>query len=495
MDHGQPVLSRRQLLRGAALLAGGAALAGCGVGVVGPAAAPAGAPTRAPAPTSLGRRVRLVARPVEVDLGGTVVRTWAYGDTLATPALRATLGERLRIELVNELPEPTSVHWHGLAVPNDQDGVPGVTTPEVAAGGRFTYDFAVPTAGTHWLHPHHGLQLDRGLYAPLVVEDPAEPGGYDSEWVLVLDDWTDGVGPAPEQIFTELRGSSGHSTGMGMRMGMGGGTGMGGMRRGGSGGDVDYPLYLVNGRAGADPDVASARPGQRVRLRIVNAAADTVFDVGLAGHRLQVTHSDGFPVEPVDTTSVRLGMGERYDALVTVQDGAFPFVAAPVGKPGLASALLRTSEATTRPDPDGSMLDGEPLTAGRLRCADGAALPARDPDTVQDVRLSGGMGEYVWTINGRTYGQVQPLTIRAGQAGRLRIANHSMMAHPVHLHGHTFQLGPAGGTGARKDTVLVPPMGGVDVDLLADNPGRWMLHCHNAYHAEAGMMTRLDYQP
>jgi FtsP/CotA-like multicopper oxidase with cupredoxin domain len=434
---------------------------------------------------------------VEVDLAGTVVSTWAYGDTISTPALRARVGERLRVELVNRLPEPTSVHWHGLAVPNDQDGVPGLTTPEVAAGGSFTYDFVVPNAGTHWLHPHHGLQMDRGLYAPLVVDDPAEPGGYDSEWVLVLDDWTDGVGPSPDQIFTQLRGAAGR----GMGMGMGGGTGMpGGMHMGhgssatGGGGDVDYPLYLINGRTGSDPDVLRARPGQRVRLRIINAAADTIFDVGLAGHRLHVTHSDGFPIEPLDTASVRLGMGERYDALVAVQDGAFPFVAAPVGKTGLAQALLRTSDTATPADAGAAMLDVEPLTAGLLRCADGSALPAHNPDTVQDVLLSGGMGEYVWTINRRTYDEVQPLTIRAGQAGRLRIANHSMMSHPVHLHGHTFQLGPAGGGGARKDTVLVPPMAGLEVDLLADNPGRWMLHCHNAYHAEAGMMTRLDYQ-
>ena len=122
-----------------------------------------------------------------------------------------------------------------------------------------------------------------------------------------------------------------------------------------------------------------------------------------------------------------------------------------------------------------------------------AVLPARDPDSVQDLVLSGGMGGYVWTINRRTYDQTVPLTIREGQAGRLRITNHSMMSHPVHLHGHSFQVGPAGGSGPRKDTVLLPPMAGVNVDFAATNPGNWMIHCHNAYHAEAGMMTRLEY--
>ena len=122
-----------------------------------------------------------------------------------------------------------------------------------------------------------------------------------------------------------------------------------------------------------------------------------------------------------------------------------------------------------------------------------AALPAREPDSIQPVALSGSMAPYVWTINGTTYVDTTPLTIQSGQAGRLDISNMSMMSHPLHLHGHTFQIGGAGGTGPRKDTVLVPPMGAVSVDFAADNPGKWMVHCHNAYHAEAGMMTRLEY--
>ena len=165
-------------------------------------------------------------------------------------------------------------------------------------------------------------------------------------------------------------------------------------------------------------------------------------------------------------------MGERYDAIVTLSDGVFPLVARPLGKAGIARALVRTGSGAV-PDagalPEG--LDGAPLTVVRLKAAGGAALPAREPDSVQDVVLGGSMGQYVWTINGRTYDDTVPLTIRAGQAGRLRIANRSMMHHPVHLHGHTFQLGPAGGTGPRKDTLLIPAMGAAQVDFAATNPG------------------------
>ncbi len=491
----QPV-SRRTVLTGLLGLGAGAALTAC----AGPGPEPAGAAAIAaredarPA-TGETRTYRLQARRTQIDLGGRVVDTWAYGDTLPGAALRATAGDRVRVAFTNDLPEPTSVHWHGLAIRNDMDGVPGLSNPEVAPGGGFRFNFVVPDPGTHWFHPHSGLQLDRGLYAPFIVADPHEPGEYDAEWVLVLDDWTDGVGPSPQQILATLKKTGASSHGMGGMGDMGGGgssAGMGGL--GGDGGDVTYPLYLVNGRAPNDPDVLRARPGDRVRLRIINAGADTVFHVALAGHDLRVTHTDGYPVEPVSTPVLRIGMGERYDAVVTLSDGVFPLVAAPAGKRGTARALVRTGAGTVpAPSYRPAQLDRTALTVSRLRAGAGTALPRRTPDTVQDLVLGGSMRNYVWTINGRTYDRTRPLTIRQGQSTRLRIRNQSMMTHPVHVHGHTFQLGPAGGAGPRKDTVLVPSMGGVDVDLAADNPGRWMVHCHNAYHAEAGMMTRLDY--
>lgn len=476
-------LTRRQVLAGLLGAAAAAGLAACASGapdLVGPsrvAAAESARPT-----TGAVRTYRVAAGPVDVDLGGRVVPTWAYGGTVPGAPIRANPGDLVRVDFANDLPQETSVHWHGLAIRNDMDGVPHVTSDPVLPGGGFAFEFVVPDPGTFWFHPHTGLQLDRGLYAPFIVDDPAEPGGYDAEWVVVLDDWTDGVGPSPEDIYAGLRGSGGGMTGM---HGMHGGTGAG---------DVDYPLYLVNGRAPSDPDVLVAKPGQRARLRIINAAADTIFDVALGGHVLAVTHSDGFPVEPMTAGSVRIAMGERYDATVVLADGVFPLAAVPLGKSGAAQALVRTGAGSV-PDvgarPEG--LTGPPLTAARLRAAAGAALPPRDPDRVQDLVLAGSMGRYVWTINGRTYDDTVPLTVRQEQAGRLRIVNRSMMHHPVHLHGHTFQLGPAGGVGARKDTLLVPAMGAAEVDFAADNPGQWMIHCHNAYHAEAGMMTRLDY--
>ena len=492
-----PHPSRRQLLAGLLGVGAAAGLSACGLGSgaapVGPGAIASAEAARAT--TGRVRSLALQARPIQADLGGRVVSTWAYGDSVPGTAFRATAGDRIQVAFTNDLPEATSVHWHGLAIRNDMDGVPGLTTPEVSTSGEFAFDFVVPDPGTHWFHPHSGLQLDRGLYAPFIVDDRDEPGDYDAEWVIVLDDWTDGVGPSPEQIYADLQdaGKSSDSGDMGMGdMGMGdmGMGGMGGM----DGGDVMYPLYLVNGRASNDPDVLTGKPGQRVRLRLINAGADTIFNVALAGHDLTVTHTDGYPVEPVTTSTLSIGMGERYDAIVTLGDGVFPFVAEPVGKAGLARALIRTGAGSVpAPSWRPSELDGYPLTVEMLQSGPGIALPAADPDSVQDVVLSGSMTPYLWTINGQTYENTDPLMVKQGQATRLRIQNHSMMPHPLHVHGHTFQIGPAGGSGPRKDTVLVPAMGAVEVDLTADNPGQWMVHCHNAYHAEAGMMTRLDY--
>ena len=439
----------------------------------------------------------MTAAPLQVDLAGRVVTTWAYGGSVPDTPLRATAGDRVQVLVQNGLPEKTSVHWHGLAIRNDMDGVPGLTTPEIGAGSSFLYDFVVPDAGTHWFHPHHGAQVDRGLYAPFIVDARDEAGGYDHEWILVLDDWSDGLTPSLMDTYDALvaagKDSGGMDMGMDMGMGDGGGSGSG-MGMMSDGGDVDYNLYVINGRPPADPDVLTAKPGQKVRMRIINAAADSVFDVAVAGHEMQVTHTDGYAVNPVTTSLLRIGMGECYDAIVTFSDGVFPVVARRYGKQGLARALVRTeagsvpSESFQPPE-----LSGYPLTADALSAAPGTALPRKKPDTTQNVVLSGSMAPYVWTINGRTYDKTVPLTVAAGQTTRLRVMNHSMMSHPLHLHGHTFQLGAAGGTGTRKDTILVPPMAGVDITVLADNPGRWMLHCHTAVHMEAGMMTRLDY--
>jgi FtsP/CotA-like multicopper oxidase with cupredoxin domain len=307
-------LSRRQVLAAAATTAAGLALGACTgrpdrrARVVGPSAGVVGqAEARRRRPGAPVRQVALTAAPVSVDLAGRTVTTWAYNDTVPGPLVRLRAGEVLRARLDNRLGEPTTIHWHGVALRNDMDGAPGMTQPPVAPGGRFAYEFTVPDPGTYWFHPHVGLQLDRGLYGPLLVDDPAEPGRYDLEQVVVLDDWTDGIGLTPEQLQARLAAPGGMmgQGGMGM-MGQSGQDASPVL--GGTGGQIDYPLYLLNGRPPADPPTIHARPGERLRLRVVNAAAETAFRVALGGHRLTVTHSDGLPVAPVTVDALVVGM-------------------------------------------------------------------------------------------------------------------------------------------------------------------------------------------
>ncbi|UNO42422.1 multicopper oxidase family protein [Streptomyces sp. MST-110588] len=478
------------------------------------------------------RKIALTAAPARLRLGGgRTVPTWAYGEELPGREIRVTAGDTLALTLANHLPAATSLHWHGVALRNDMDGVPGLTQRPVEPGASFTYRFTAAHPGTYWFHPHSGVQQDRGLYAPLVVEDPKEPLAYDKEWVVVLDDWVDGVdGSTPDAVLAELsRGMGGmNHDGMGNGGMSHGGMDHGGMshsmsamsfsrtRRtepspspspsgpsrmmmgatsrllGGDAGDVAYPYYLVNGRTPQDPQTFRARPGDRIRIRLVNAGGDTAFRVALGGHTMTVTHTDGFPVEHAEADTLLLGMGERYDVLVTAKDGVFPLTALAEGKRRSALAVLRTGSGAA-PDPSvrTAELDGRLPTADRLRAAAGVRLPSRRPDRTIRLDLTGSMAAYDWGLNGQRYDPARRLAVRAGERVRLSFRNRTRMWHPMHLHGHTFAL-PGGGP--RKDTAIVLPGRTLEVDLDADNPGLWMIHCHNVYHAESGMMTVLGYR-
>ncbi len=507
-----PTLTRRRLLAGIAGTvgipgtAGAAAWAG---GLFDPRlVAPGGdlvARTEAARRRAGARTVsaRLNPRPVTLDLGGRQVQTWGYQDSAPGPLLRARAGDVLRVEVANGLATETSVHWHGVALRNDMDGVPGVTQRSIAAGGTHTYEFTAPDPGTYFYHPHSGVQLDRALYGVLVVDDPHEAGRYDQEWIVVLDDWVDGTGRTPDDVLASLQSMGGHDDMAGMN-GMAGmehggmsGMSMGGMESMtspllGGAGDVVYPHYLINGRAPDAPVTLTGRPRQRVRIRLVNAASDTAFRIALGGHRLTVTHTDGFPVTPTTCDALVLGMGERADVTVDLGDGVFPLVAVAEGKSGQGVAVVRTGAgsppaATVHP----AELDLRVLLTGGLSPADAVKLERRKADRVHRLELGGSMMPYRWTINGTTTDKLDPLLVGQGERVRLEFVNQSTMFHPMHVHGHTFAVTD---TGVRKDTVIVVPKQTVAVEFDATNPGQWMTHCHNIYHAETGMMINLAYQ-
>lgn len=483
---------------------------GIGAGAVGAVAAATYGVTQVAGGGS-GPPADFVLRPRRstLELGSRKVATWTYDGRLPGPEIRLRQGRPVRIRVENDLPEPTSVHWHGIRLHNAADGVPDFTQDAIEPGDSFVYAFTPPDAGTYFFHSHVGIQLDRGLYAPLIVEPAREELSYDEEAVLVLDDWLDGVAGTPDAQYKRLRGS-----GMNMSGGSMGGGASGGMRgvhttlagsRPGlddlaglanlmeqgkvDPGDVQYPLYLINGRPPEAPAQVRVRRGQRLRLRLINAAADTTFCFFVEGRPLTVTHADGLAVEHVQTEALVMGMGERYDVLLDARaEDAVRIFAMPLGKRGRAVAVLRSGSPTRRAPAATAPFEAPRRIVSYSDLRDAAPpAPARDPRVSQfDLMMK---PPYVWTIGGKVMADADAIEVTRGEAQRFVMRNQTMMPHPMHLHGHSFR--PVGG-GPLKDTILVAPRRQVTVDWVADNPGDWAFHCHNAYHQGAGMMRKVQ---
>ncbi|MEV6397413.1 multicopper oxidase family protein [Streptomyces sp. NPDC051907] len=550
-DHTRPDSPTRRAVLGAGIAAvGSALLTGCSASGAGGTGKEAAGPraggsvsadgkkvraTWTPSPEGMVRGLTFKATPATVEIGGgRTVRTSTYNGDLPGREVRITAGDTLELTLANQLPEPTTVHWHGIALRNDMDGVPDVTQPSIQPSGSFRYRFQAPHPGTYWFHPHVGLQNDHGMYAPLIVDDPNEPLAYDAEWIVLLDDWIDGIGGiSPKDVFDRLRKGkpgmshgSGHAHGSPTATPSAGSTLRHGPRRahapardgastspqpgetpgwlltggrspllGGPAGHVAYPHYLINGRTPDDPAQFRARPGDRIRLRLINAGAETPFRVALGGHRMTITHSDGFPVRHHRADSLLIGMGERYDVLITAKDGVFPLTAIAEGKGDAAMAVLRTAggalpSPSTRP---GELYRDVLASARRLKPHESVALDRRTPDRTLELTLTGGMQSYDWGVAHRPKAPDGVQRVEHGERVRFIVVNATDMWHPVHLHGHTYALTGIDAGGARKDTATVLPHNKLVLDFDADNPGLWMLHCHNLYHSESGMMTTVAY--
>jgi len=440
--------------------------------------------------SGISRRFDLTAALSKAEIDKVEIQSHLFNQSLVGPEIRASFGDQVSVSTQNDLSQETSVHFHGLALRNDMDGVPMLTQDAIATGASLNQSFKAPHPGTYWYHSHSLLQQDEGLMGPLVIDDPKEPLSYDSEWVVLLDDWSVGLGRSVEENLSWLKANSTGGHGMGMM----GGTSLSGQDFGLGASDLIYDRYLVNGKTKTSPEVMRVAPGDKVRIRIINGASDTAFVVYLEGHELQVVAADGFPVVPKKTKSLIIGMGERYDVLVTASQAA-NLVAVTVGKNGdYARAVM---------SPNGNAIEflgvnipGVPLEASSLNTQEEFELSTA-VDATHDLNLQMSMQGYIWAINGGTDYFSQALTVKKDTAVKLRFVNNSMMFHPMHLHGHSFQVSASNGrrltSGARKDTLIVKPMEIAEVIFVADNPGDWAIHCHNSYHMEAGMVTSVNY--
>ncbi len=458
---------------------------------------------------------------------GKDVRVLTINGGIPGPTLRFREGDIARIVVRNSLRhEQTSIHWHGLLVPNAMDGVPYLTTPPIEAGTEMVFEFPLKHAGTYWYHSHTGLQEQSGVYGSIVVEPKGgEPIAADHDVVVVLSDWTN---ERPKEVMrTLMRGSDWYSIEKGNAQSI-----LGAARAGALGdyfarekarmapmdvSDIAYDAFLLNGQRRC---VQAAKPGDRVRLRVINAAASSYFYLHSATGPLTIVAADGPAVEAVQVDRLLIGMAETYDLLLTVPpSGLWEFRATAQDNTGHASLFIgdpagSENAATALPSPNLYTMDEMLLSAlededtpldeirenprpsapyAFLRSSQRTTLSG--PPREMTLRLTGDMTRYLWSFNGKTLAEDSTIPVAKGEVLRMELINDTMMHHPLHLHGHFFRvLNRNGDFSPLKHTVDVPPMGSRTIEFLADEEGDWFFHCHLLYHMDAGMARVFSYR-
>ena len=608
-------LDRRALLRGAAVAGGGLSLASWF-----PAWAQSGsAGITRPLPTVSGTDISLRIAHQMMMIDGRESHAIGINGTIPAPLIRLRQGQTVRLSVTNDLhDEDSSIHWHGLLVPFQFDGVPGISFPGIKPKSTFVYEFPIIQSGTYWYHSHSGLQEQLGHYGPIVIDPEGEdPIASDREHVIVLSDHSQ---MHPHFIFRKLKQQAGYFNHQKQTLGS--------LLAG-----KDQPLkdrldwgrmrmdptdvsdvtgaaytYLVNGHGPKDNWTALFRPGERVCLRIINASAMTNFNVRIPGLPMTVVQADGQNVQPVSVDEFQIAIAETYDVIVTPSDErAYTFVGEAVDRSGLARATLAPHEGMAAEVPalrerplatmkdmgmdmsgmdmggmdmsgdSGGTLDlsaPEPAMPGMDHGAmAGAAAPAqsgpamagmdhgamggmsmnmrdpknapqvklgpgvqtiapmpmdrtgepgtglenaghkvlvyrdlmavtrnpdvRAPDRAMEIHLTGNMERFMWSFDGEKLSEVKaPIPFLKDERVRVTLVNDSMMSHPIHLHGHFFELVTGHAEYApRKHTVNVLPGGKVTFDVTTDAVGDWAFHCHMLYHMHAGMMRVVSVRP
>src|SRR3981081_2293795 len=457
----------------------------------------------AAAPEPGAGRIRLTAGSRILDVNGKPAPVFGLFSPNGKPGITLAPGERFNVDLVNRAGTSTIIHWHGQLPPWTQDGFPWPQTPPIAAGDPHSYDYA-PIPGTFWMHSHQGMQEQSLMTAPLIVHSAEDLRADRQEVVLMLHDFSFRT---PDALLAGLTKSDGSQSAM-PKSGMGNnnvntGAASMGAKNMGSGmamdlNDIDYDAFLANDRTLADPEVIRTEPDGRVRLRLINAASSTQFWIDLGALTGTVIAADGHPVRPVRDTRLPLAMAQRLDVLIDLPgNGAYPIFAQVEGKRARTGIVLAASGAPVSRLAAEAEENAPPVDLSLERRLEAVTpLAPRATDVTDGVNLAGPMAPYAWSLNGEYWPEVTPLIIAKGQRVAIEMVNHSMMAHPMHLHGHAFQVIALNGrplAGAARDTVLVPPVGSVTIAFDADNPGRWAFHCHNLYHMMRGMMTEVRY--
>ena len=561
-------VSRRTLLRGAALASGGLTLA-----PLFPAWARSGTMGLNPASEVLsGENIALTIGHARFSVGGKTGHACTVNGTVPGPIIRLKEGQKVRLSVTNTLNEDSSIHWHGILLPFQMDGVPGVSFPGIKPGQTFDYEFEVKQSGTYWYHSHSGMQEAMGQYGAIVI-DPAgpDPVAYDREHIVVLSDWSF---MDPMEQLRKLKAMGGYFNHNKQTLA--------GLLKGHDQSSADRAMwgkmrmdptdiadvngstytYLINGHGSRENWTGLFTPGERVRLRIINASAMTNFNVRLPGLPMTVVAADGQHVRPVETDEFQIAIAETYDVIVQPKDDmAYGLIAESIDRSGQCRATLaprmgmvaaipaiRERPLLTMKDMGmgemdmsggdmagmdhsamghdmGSMKMLDPSVAPQVKMGPGVATLApmpmdrtgerptgletvdhrvltykdlksldpnadtRKPSREVDLHLTANMERYMWSFDGVKFSEgAEPIAFRHNERVRLNLINDTMMPHPIHLHGHFFEV-VTGNPGHHplKHTVNVLPGGKVSVDFTADALGDWAFHCHMMLHMMTGM--------
>jgi FtsP/CotA-like multicopper oxidase with cupredoxin domain len=420
-----------------------------------------------------------------------------YNGTIPGPLLRVVHGQRVRVTYVNNGTAESTIHWHGMILPNDMDGVPGITQAPVRRGEQFVYEFAPNPPGTRWYHDHAGLGQVRGLFGMFVVDDPHDEKP-DAEFALIFHD-VPRMATVPQAIQGVSTAPMTDPLGSPEMLAMKPADRMGD--------EVGYSAHCINGACYPSTAPLPVKVGQRVRLRVLNANPTQTRYVRLAGHRLTVTRADGNPLaQPVTVDALRVGVAERYDAWFEVtRPGAWLLQGLSSDPLAYQQAAVVYTEGMEKASPMASPQSVEGVDFITYQKAGGTAAsvaPGPPVTHAYDFTLGGGAyGSRQWTIDGRVYPNTEKIFVHHGDVVSVHFKNTTDMDHPMHLHGHVFDVIEVDGTPlARplaKDTSLVRSYGGTMTwRFTADSPpGRWLLHCHNQIHMMDGMMTLVVYRP
>ncbi len=553
--------------------------------------------------TVSGEDIRLSIGRSHYSTGGRSGHAVTVNGTVPGPLVRLREGQNVRLHVTNTLDEDSSIHWHGLLLPFQYDGVPGVSFPGIKPGETFLYEFPIRQNGTYWWHSHSGLQEQTGHYGPLVIDAAEHDPRYDRDYVVLLSEFS----PLhPHSIMRKLKVSEGYFNYQMQTASDGDMPGemrrmWGGMRMNPRDiSDVTGAVYtyLINGHGPSDDLEYLFQPGERVRLRIINGSAMSFFNIRIPGVPMTVIQADGQDVRDVEVDELQIGTAETYDVIVTPPAGAHALVAEAMDRSGMGVATLTSQPGAAALVPalrepvtltmadmgmggiegmDHGTMDGgkqdhaamdhaamghsmEPApskapTAGMDHSGggmshsmrDGSNLPpdvqlgagvdmiapmpvdrmdypglgldkvdhrtlrytdlrakkpdhsVKSPSRQMQIHLTGNMERYMWSFDGKKFSAVadDPIRFAYNERVRVKLVNDTMMAHPIHLHGHFFELvnGAGHGQQPRKHTVIVQPGSTATFDLTADESGDWAFHCHLLYHMHSGMFQVVTVRP